>query len=439
MRRIVALVLSALLPLTALAENLSIVTVQTVWTDGERITRDVSVPVTEVSLEIDPNALVCGEEPEEKARYELRDEYGPSELVKFNVHSVTHVEKYEGDTLLWRRDMTDYQVQHAWGMGEGVLLWGTTAISLDAYGVPKTHWISLLSHDGEVLWSHPMAEWPKLDDLDVALDNGDGTWTIFGTAGYNREKQLLMRWLSEDGTELRSCCIPLANIGLEAEQALGRDVVWAARNDEGYLLHLRGYGYGYECASYILQVRPDGTVAQVISYDGDRNACTWVDVCLIGSDLWLSGYAVPLESYAEDLRSTRTEIVHILTAAYDRSVGRQIDVGLFSFSWGARPVTSEWLTPQLQANYTALLLRCDAATGEVLAAFTVPECLGGSLVKDRSGGILWDVQSFVDSVYSPLTSSFTIAATMQVYRCGFDDQGSFRWVMDTGECTDYRR
>ena len=439
MRKMIALLLVLLWPLSALAEELTVVTVRTTWPDDTSITRMENIPAAEISLEIDLNMLVCGVAPENETWYDLTHEYGPSELVGFDVHCVTHVDKYEGETLLWRRDITDYRVEKAWEMSEGVLLWGTTDSSLDYYGVPQTHWLSLLSHDGEVLWSHPMTEWAKLDDLDVTLDNGDGTWTIFGTAGYNREKQLLMKWLSEDGTELRSCCIPLTNIGLEVEQLLGRSVVWASRNDEGYLLHLRRSGYGYECASYILQVRPDGTVAQVLSYDGDRNAYTWEDVCLIGGDLWLSGYAVPLESYEEALRSTRTEINHILTDAYNRCFGQRIDLGLFTVDLGAKPVTSEWLTPRLQANYTALLLRCDALTGDVLAAYTVPGCLGASLVQDVSGGVLWDVHHFADSFYSPATSSFTIGATMQVYRCGVDGQNGVRWVMDAGEHAQYRR
>ena len=440
MKRLIALLMCMLIPFSALSETLPVVTVQTAWPNGMQVTRTADVPVTTISLDINPNMLICGVYPEEPtACYDLRHEYGPHELVKFNVHTVTRVEKHEGEKLLWCADITDYRVEKAWEMSEGVLLWGATDWSLDDYGVPRTHWISLLSHEGEVLWSHQMEEWDKLDDLDAALINGDGTWTLFGTAGYNKEKQLLMRRLSADGTELSSCCTPMADIGLEEMQSLGYNIVWATRDGDGYLLHLRGYMYGYESLSHILQVRNDGAVAQAICHDGDKKRYTWEDVCLIGNELWLSGYAVSLNSYEEDLQSARTEISHILRDAYRRCFGWEVNLGLFSVNLGGKSVTSEWLTPQLRANYTALLLRCNAATGEVLAAFTVPECLGGSLEKDRSGGILWDVHRFVDSVYSPATSSFTIAATMQVYRCGFDDQGSFRWVMDTGEYMDYRR
>lgn len=440
MKRLIALLLCALLPLAALAETLPVVTVQRAWPDGTKTTRTADVSRTSISLDIDPNMLICGVYPEEPAAcYDLRHEYGPHELVKFDVHTVTHVEKYEGEKLLWCADITDYCVENAWEMSEGVLLWGATDWSLDDYGVPRTHWISLLSHEGELLWSRPMEGWHRLDDLDAVLDNGDSTWTLFGTTGYNKEKQLLMRRLSADGTELNSCCILLTDVGLDVVQSLGYGITWAACYADGYLLHLRGYMYGYESLSHILQVRNDGTVAQIVCHDGDGQRYTWEDVCLTGDELWLSGYAVSLDSYEEDLQSARTEISHILRAAYRRYIGWEVNLGLFSVNLGGKSVTSEWLTPQLQANYTALLLRCDATTGEVLAAFTVPECLGGNLTRDRSGGILWDVHRFVDSAYSPATSSFTIAATMQVYRCGFDDQGSFRWVMDTGECAHYRR
>jgi len=440
MKRLIALLLCMLIPFSALSETLPVVTVQRAWPDGTKTTRAADVSRTSISLDIDPNMLICGVYPEAAtARYELRHEYGPHELVKFNVHTVTHVEKYEGEKLLWCADITNYRVEKAWEMSEGVLLWGATDWSLDDYGVPRTHWISLLSHEGEVLWSHQMEGRDKLDDLDAALNNGDGTWTLLGTTGYSKEKQLLMLRLSADGTELNSSCSPLTDVGLDVAQSLGYGITWATRYEDGYLLHLCGYMYGYESLSYILQVRSDGTVAQIVCHDGDGQRFTWEDVCLIGDELWLSGYAVPLNSYEEDLQSAYTEISHILRDAYRRCFGWEVNLGLFSVNLGGKSVTSEWLTPQLRANYTALLLRCNAATGEVLAAFTVPECLGGSLEKDRSGGILWDVHRFVDSVYSPATSSFTIAATMQVYRCGFDDQGSFRWVMDTGECTDYRR
>lgn len=420
MRRIIALLLVMLLPLSALAEELPVVIVQTAWPDGESITRTVSVPATAVSLEIDPDALICGVYPEEKARYILANEYSPSELGGFNVLSVTCA-KYEGGTLLWRRDITDYRVKQAWEMSEGVLLWGMTDIRLEAYGVPKTHWISLLSHEGEVLWSQPMETWNKLDDLDAALDNGDGTWTLFFTSGTKWEQQLLVRWFSADGMEIGSCTTLMQELGLTESEQMTYCISWAAHYGEGYLLHIRGYTYDDADLSRILYIRPDGTVENILSYDGDESYYTWQDFCLIGDDLWISGYAVSEKSYQSMHRSFRAEINNIL------------------FYENASSVASDWLTPQLQENYTALLLRCDASTGDVLAAYTAPGCLGGTLTKEISGGVLWDVQRFVESYYSPSSNIFTISATMQVYRCGVDGKNGLRWVMDSGEQAGYVR
>ena len=93
----------------------------------------------------------------------------------------------------------------------------------------------------------------------------------------------------------------------------------------------------------------------------------------------------------------------------------------------------------LRDNYTAVLLLCDADGGVPHAFYSVKGSLGGKLAVNGEGQLEWETESFVDSIYSPFTSSFTIGGTCRVFRYTFDTSGRLLSQTDTGEIVQYRR
>ena len=90
-------------------------------------------------------------------------------------------------------------------------------------------------------------------------------------------------------------------------------------------------------------------------------------------------------------------------------------------------------------NYTAVLLVCGPGGGAPETFYSVKGSLGGALALDDAGNLAWDVESVVDTFFSPATNSFTIGGTCWVFRYTFDAAGTLLSQEDTGETTAYRR
>ncbi len=87
----------------------------------------------------------------------------------------------------------------------------------------------------------------------------------------------------------------------------------------------------------------------------------------------------------------------------------------------------------------AAVLLCDPEGGAPETFYSVKGSLGGKLRVNDAGELVWDVESVVNAVFSPMTSSFTIGGTCQVFRYTFDDAGTLLSQEDTGESVPYRR
>ena len=90
-------------------------------------------------------------------------------------------------------------------------------------------------------------------------------------------------------------------------------------------------------------------------------------------------------------------------------------------------------------NYTAVLLLCDPEGGAPETFYSVKGSLGGKLTVNDAGELAWDVESVVNTFFSPATSSFTIGGTCQLFRYTFDAAGTLLHQEDTGETVPYRR
>lgn len=139
-----------------------------------------------------------------------------------------------------------------------------------------------------------------------------------------------------------------------------------------------------------------------------------------GGQVYLSAYAVPKQING----GGRHEIANILDYVFEKE------------NW---EISSEELTPLVRDNYTAVLLLCDPEGGAPETFYSVNGSLGGELNVNDAGKLVWDVESIVNTFFSPATSSFTIGGTCQIFRYTFDDTGTLLHQEDTGETAPYHR
>lgn len=139
-----------------------------------------------------------------------------------------------------------------------------------------------------------------------------------------------------------------------------------------------------------------------------------------GGRIYLSAYAVPKQSD----KNGRYEISNILNYVFARE----------NFE-----ISSKELTPIVRDNYTAVLLLCDPNGGTPETFYSVKGSLGGKLKVNDMGELVWNVESIINTFFSPVTSSFTIGGTCQIFRYTFDDTGILLNQEDTEESIPYSR
>ncbi len=340
--------------------------------------------------------------------------FAPHETLGFRAHEVSLFSRYDGESCLWTTEIRDYQVRGWQEVREGVLLWGYT----DAYGWPTTAGMTLLSHEGAVLWTQPLSPRIGWEQTAAVIDGGDGVYTAFSTCNISRQDVLTVRRISADGRLLSCEETPAAALGLTG----GRQrfhIQEALALEEGWLLHLTSG------TRHLLAQHPaEGRLRQMIVCDAADGFLTLTDMLYHGGSLWLSGYLTPGEADSDYFASVRNEIDDVWDALY-----------LFPV---AGPVNSEFLVPRVRACYTAVLLRVDPAGFLPLQAYTVEGCMGGRLAQVQAG-VTWDVESVTSCFYSPLTSSFTIGGVARVFRYAFAADGALLGGGETQELAVYRR
>ena len=343
----------------------------------------------------------------EGIRYEYHYVEKMDEKLGFTVHDRSDVSKYDGETLLWTVGITDFQVWGVEPVTDGVLIYGDTPTwSSQQKDWP---WIAMASENGELLWQQKLDNGFKRESIEFVLDNGDGTFAVLSRGDL---KYFCLSQFDKQGQRLSFRKTEIGNYG-----------IWnAARLGDGYLVQIGNYSAS-EYAR-ILQVDRDGSIREEYSYKGEDSYYFLSDMVEFGGRVYLSAYAVPALEDPEENAGGRYEIAGILYDIYGKN-----QMG----------ITSEELTPMLQAHYTALLLVCDAETGTPREFYSVDGSLGGELAVDENGQLLWDVKTIVTTYFSPYTSAFSIGGTCAVFRYSFDEAGVLVDQKDTGELAYYAR
>lgn len=439
MKRMLSLLVALLLPMMPMAGSCDAAL-------SLRITRQGDTVVHRVPAEaIIPRAPTAEEMAEEwhmsqspaeaypEQPYRNNYEFTPHETLGFRTHEVSRFSRYDGDTLLWTTEIRDYWVRGWQEVRAGVLLWGHTDVSLDAYGWPVTAWMTLLSHEGEVLWSQPLDEGGEWEQTEAVLEHDDGACTAFGLYTGEDGKVLTIRQIPEGGRPLLLTETPASALGLTGDRP-HFSLLEVLPFDDDFLLHLVS-----GTRHLLAQFSRTGELQQVVFLDGAAEHLTLTAALYHGGSLWLSGYLNPVP--AGGFQSYRDEIHDVLDAAWRRQMGwGQVDVDSLDLhlTLGSQPVTAEFLVPRIRAGYTAVLLRMDPQTLRPLAAWTADGCLGGALTA-TDNDVSWDVQSITNCFYSPMTSSFTIGGVARIFRYRIAPDGTLLCGGETDEFAGYYR
>lgn len=317
------------------------------------------------------------------------------------------LEKYDGETLLWRVAISEFVIDGHTVVSDGVIAYGNTVrLSTEQ---PSYAWMAKIDPNGNLLWKHMLNNGFHHEAIAEILENPDGSYTVIGRGDFT---YFCWSQYTSDGKETNFKKTEIGNYG-----------IWnAARLGDGCIIQLGNYVAGEN--SKIAKVDHEGNVTESFSY-GSEDAYYYItDMIEYNGNIYLSAYSVPKLADEDQSAGGRYEIAAVLNFLFDNGI------------W---EISSEELTPMVRDNYTAMLLVCDPTTGTPQEFYSVKGSLGGKLSLSDSGMLLWDVESITTTFFSPATSSFTIGGTSYVFRYTFDAAGELVSQEKTGEVVDYRR
>ena len=321
------------------------------------------------------------------------------------------LECYLDGDLIWQSEIKPFHICGAVHTPAGTAVWGYGPnIYTSSSYASLTSWIARIDDDGNMVWAKMLYRSFKFELINTIIDNGDGTWAVISRDG--NLSSLYLRQFDTDGDELSSKNIDIGNFGIGCAVKLG----------DGYLVQLGNVLGNVRHTERLIKLDRDGNVLESFSYGEDGVDYYITDMAEFGGKIYLSAYAVPTQTDG----GGRDEIANILSYIWKTHKD-----DLFG-------VSDEELTPLVQDNYTAVLLVCDTESGEPTTFYSVKSSLGAEL-QVADGKLEWNVQTIVNAVFSPATSSFTIGGTCKVFRYTFDRSGILIEQKDTGETVSYRR
>lgn len=344
---------------------------------------------------------------QEGVYYTYSSTYKMVDSLGYEIHDTSYLEKYDGDTLLWRTEVTDFRIDGYCVMSDGVIAYGEERAEWSEQNTFA--WIMKLDADGHSVWNQVLRHGFRDEYVADIVENEDGSYAVFsrGDLAY-----FCLSQYAADGTPLHVSKTEIGNCG-----------IWqAARIGEGYIVQL-GSPLSRE-SMRLVKVDYDGTMTDAFSYSSKDAYYTITDMIEFRGKIYLSAYAVPKREEEEKSAGNRYEIDGILQYLYENDIDE---------------ISSEELTPLVRENYTALLLICDPTSGTPQEFYSVKGSLGGTLRVSHTGMLLWDVESITSTYYSPATSAFTIGGTSTVFRYAFDEAGQLTGQEKTGDMVDYRR
>ena len=337
----------------------------------------------------------------------VRDENGAEHLEKMELKCFLDGEE------IWSAYFPGFVISGCSRTKNGTAVWGHNENDF------RQGRVALVDGSGSILWNEPLDHGFGSETVASVLADDDGTFAVISRGDY---KYLCLARLGADGKEQSFRKTEIGSlVGIRA----------AARLGDGYIVMLSNSYTGV--TSLIWKLDRDGNLTDSFRYEAEDCDYYITDMIEFGGRVCLSAYSVPKQK--DD--GGRHEIADILHYLFTEKTEPLPSEG--SGNSHTEFITSEELTSLLRDNYTAVLLLCDTGDGDPHAFYSVKGALGGKLAVNGEGQLEWETESFVDSIYSPFTSSFTIGGTCRVFRYTFDTSGRLLSQTDTGEIVTYRR
>lgn len=310
---------------------------------------------------------------------------------KYDAVVQTRMEKYEGETLVWSTAVKDFRIDGYKVVSDGLIIYGEVD---DSFGNQRDYpKLGKIDSDGNLLWVETLSNGFENEYISAVVENADGTYAVFSRGDF---RYLCCGQYTPEGKQTSFQKTDIGKYGILAAARLGED----------YIVLL--FNYDTNEHAKILKVDREGNATESFSYSSDDAYYYIRDMIEFDGKIYLSAYCVPVLENEEDNAGGRYEIAAIMNYLFDNHI------------W---EISSEELTPLVRANYTAMLLVCDAEGGKPREFYSVEGCQGGSLSINEAGELLWDVESFVTTEYSPTTSAFSLRGTCSIFLYTFNDRG----------------
>ncbi len=355
-------------------------------------------PTPEELAELWNRNLWQNAQPQAGISYRVDYQYKLDETLGFDVLDKSVLECYRDGGLLWAAEFPGLLVEDSVHTSAGTAVWCRN----DTWSSeqPDYAYAARVDEDGNILWQKRLDHGFERESIARILDNGDGTWAVVSRGDL---EYLCLSQYDTDGNELSF-----------RQTQVGNWIRNVIRLGDVYLVQLDGE------PPRLVKLQREGEVLDTFTYEVKDCDYYIKDMAEFGGRVYLSAYAVPTQTD----EGGRHEIANILDYVFDKETMK---------------ISNEKLTPLVRDNYTAVLLVCDPEGGAPETFYSVKGSLGGKLAVNDAGELAWDVESIVNTFYSPATSSFTIGGTCQVFRYTFDDAGALLSQEDTGETVPYRR
>ncbi|MBO7361588.1 MAG: hypothetical protein J6V48_10715, partial [Clostridia bacterium] len=313
---------------------------------------------------------------------------------------------------IWSADFPGFVIRGCSRTKNGTAVWGYNDNDF------RHGRVALVDESGSILWNEPLDHGFGSETVASVLSDDDGTFAVISRGDY---KFLCLARLGADGKEQSFRKTEIGSlVGIRA----------AARLGDGYIVMLSNSAEGV--TSLIWKLDRDGNLTDSFTYEAEDCDYYITDMIEFGGRVCLSAYAVPKQKDGGGRHEIADILHYLFQEKFLPSISEDNKADYTEY-------TPEELTSMLRDNYTAVLLLCDADGGVPHAFYSVKGSLGGKLAVNGEGQLEWETESFVDSIYSPFTSSFTIMGRCRVFRYTFDTSGRLLSQTDTGEIVTYRR
>ncbi|MCL2488981.1 MAG: hypothetical protein FWE80_09890, partial [Oscillospiraceae bacterium] len=327
------------------------------------------------------------------------------------VYKMEYCEPYEGvsvsmtvdGAVRWRAEIHNICLQDFIPAGSSVIVFGRSYIT--ASFDTQCGRIAMIDQNGTVLWDKTPANGFHWESYDAAVCD-DESIAVFGFGDFDT---LCFTRFDYDGNITAFTTTPLEQYGYLSAIDL----------DDGYLVKTINYDPYH---TLFIKFDKNGAITDSFSFSDQQDDYYFTDMTTQSGKILFSGYRVPKP---KSDYGGREEIGDILDIIFNQR------------EW---EIENKELTALLKANYTAVLLICDGESSLPERCYAVKESLGGVFSRDINSRLLWDTEHFVSSLFSPATSSYTLAGECRVYRYAFNENADrLAEQAKTDETTWYRR